>query len=156
MSQISPSMNYAARTTSTKHKRCSAHFYPGCLEHSFIFLWCECARGKANESLKASLHHKHTIFLCDSQSVQLGCLKAAIPIESKDFACLLRGQCTSVMAVKHLETLGTGTSGDANEDREVPLTMHAHTHIKQHLSVNKREGRVIDHEEERAGEQARL
>lgn len=42
------------------------------------------------------------------------------------------------MEVKHLESLGTGPSGDANEDREVPLTMHAHTHTKQHLSVNKR------------------
>lgn len=49
--------------------------------------------------------------------------------------------CTSplsAMEVKHLESLGTGPSGDANEDREVPLTMHARTHTKQHLSVNKR------------------
>lgn len=62
------------------------------------------------------------------------------------------------MEVKHLESLGTGTPGDANEDREVPLTVHAHTltHTLNSISLSTREGRVIDHEEESAGERAGL
>lgn len=49
--------------------------------------------------------------------------------------CLHMTGPLSAPEVKHLQSLGTRPSGDANEDREAPLTMHVHT---QHLSVNKR------------------
>lgn len=62
----------------------------------------------------------------------------------------------SAMEVKHLKSLGTSLSEDANEDGEVPLTMRAHTRALHRISLSTREGRVIDHEEERVGEQASL
>lgn len=54
------------------------------------------------------------------------------------------------MEVKHLGRLGTNPVGDTNEDREVPLTMHGHTHIHTlcNVSLSATVGRVIDHKEE--------
>lgn len=51
--------------------------------------------------------------------------------------CLHTTGPLSAPEVKHLQSLGTRPSGDANEDREAPLTMHVHT---QHLCQQERVG----------------
>lgn len=141
-------MNNDWRTESTKHKLLLSLLLlglfllnPTLLFLSFRLLWM--SSGKACESLKASFLHKHTIFPLSQPNEQTWglwgqhlhekqCWLVAI-LPAYDGASSL-----SAMEVKHFESLGNGPTEDANEDREVPLTMQAHTHIKQHLSVNKR------------------
>lgn len=131
-------MNYAGETTPTKHKCCSAQFCPGCLfftTRSFFLLFSFGVNelGKANEKLNASWLHECTFFALPlNQMSNLVLWKQHHHEKQCWLIAIVPGCCEAsplpAMEVKHLESLGTSPSGDANEDRELPLTMRAHKH----------------------------
>lgn len=102
-----------------RHQRCTscrwAHFYPRCLfftKHSFLFHFCLVwvSPRKASESLKAPLSTKWAnLYLWGQHRHEKQCWLAAILPAYYDASPL------SAAEVKHLESLGTGPTGDANE-----------------------------------------
>lgn len=170
-------MNYAGRTTSTKHKCFSARLYPGCLftkcppSLHFCLVWM--SSGKANESLRAPTHarrhahiHKHTYILpllCTKWAARLS--ESSIPwkalLTDCLFACILWGGSTVNDWSKTSRESGDQLSRGCKWRQRSPFNYaraHArtHRHTLNSISLSTREARVIDHEEERVREQARL